>query len=232
MAAVAGRQYGLVTRAQLRGLGVGARPGSRSGCAPRRLHRVHRGVYAVGHAVLPALGARPRGRAGLRRRSGRVSHVAARRISGSGRARPRWSMSQCRGAAAGGHRRGSGCTAPDAWHAEDVTVHEGIPVTTLARTLLDLADVLERPSAQASDRRGGIPAAAGHGRPHCRRSPQPGPPRRPAAHRRHGPARADRERPGGPLHRARGASRPAAARGSAPPSPAIGPTSTGPRPPW
>jgi Transcriptional regulator, AbiEi antitoxin len=51
VAEMAGRQWGVVSIGQLRGLGLGEgaiRWRLRSG----RLHRVHHGVYAVGHGVL------------------------------------------------------------------------------------------------------------------------------------------------------------------------------------
>jgi hypothetical protein len=55
LATLAGRQWGVVSLAQLQGLGIG-----RSGVTRRvqggRLRRVHRGVYAVGGAVLPREG--------------------------------------------------------------------------------------------------------------------------------------------------------------------------------
>src|SRR5688500_11168236 len=51
LAALSGHQYGVVSRAQLIGLGLGPH-----GIALRvrtgRLHRMHRGVYAVGQAEL------------------------------------------------------------------------------------------------------------------------------------------------------------------------------------
>src|SRR4051794_41270683 len=56
IAALAARQYGLVTRAQLRAIGLSDTAVSKRAAAGR-LHRVHRGVYAVGHRVLPARGA-------------------------------------------------------------------------------------------------------------------------------------------------------------------------------
>src|SRR3954470_16877965 len=56
IAALAARQYGVVTRAQLRAIGLGDTAVSKRAAAGR-LHRVHRGVYAVGHRVLPARGA-------------------------------------------------------------------------------------------------------------------------------------------------------------------------------
>jgi hypothetical protein len=55
LAELAGHQWGVVSVAQLRALGIG-----RSGATRRvhggRLRRVHRGVYAVGGAVLPREG--------------------------------------------------------------------------------------------------------------------------------------------------------------------------------
>src|SRR4051794_3848040 len=47
-----GRQRGAVSVAQLRQLGAG-RGGIASGVQRGLLHRVHRGVYAVGHGRLP-----------------------------------------------------------------------------------------------------------------------------------------------------------------------------------
>ena len=51
LAALAGRQYGVVTRQQLRRLGAGD-TGIEERLRSRRLHRLHRGVYAVGHSAL------------------------------------------------------------------------------------------------------------------------------------------------------------------------------------
>ncbi|MEZ5077831.1 MAG: type IV toxin-antitoxin system AbiEi family antitoxin domain-containing protein [Solirubrobacterales bacterium] len=55
LAALAERQYGVVTFVQLRRLGFSKGAIGRASRAGR-LHRVHRGVYAVGHAVLPRRG--------------------------------------------------------------------------------------------------------------------------------------------------------------------------------
>ncbi len=134
VAELAGRQHGVVARRQLLALGIG-----RQAIARRRergaLHPVHRGVYAVGHAALTL-----RGRwmaaalaAGLH---AVLSHRAA--------------------AALWGLRGGTTLevTAPDdvkrrgviAHRAhvpfDECTVRDGIPVTTVARTLLDLAAIL------------------------------------------------------------------------------------------
>ena len=51
IAEIAARQWGLITRTQLLDLGVGAQ-GIVERVRTGRLHRVHRGVYSVGHAVL------------------------------------------------------------------------------------------------------------------------------------------------------------------------------------
>lgn len=51
IAELAGRQYGVVSRAQLQGLGVG-RGAIEKRSANGRLHRVYPGVFAVGHTAL------------------------------------------------------------------------------------------------------------------------------------------------------------------------------------
>ncbi len=55
LADLAERQYGVVTFAQLRALGFSKGAIARASAASR-LHQVHRGVYAVGHARLPRRG--------------------------------------------------------------------------------------------------------------------------------------------------------------------------------
>jgi very-short-patch-repair endonuclease len=140
VAAVAKRQYGIVTRAQLRRVGVGE-TGIRRRIRTGRLHRIHRGVYAVGHSVLPP----------------RAHYMAAVLACGQGAALSHVAAAAHLGIRASAAavvdvivptrsgRRGqrgirlhrSGRLTP-----ADVTVHERVPTTTLARTLLDLADVL------------------------------------------------------------------------------------------
>lgn len=51
LARIAARQHGVVTLAQLREVGI-ARDGAQRRAAEGSLHRVHRGVYAVGHGRL------------------------------------------------------------------------------------------------------------------------------------------------------------------------------------
>jgi very-short-patch-repair endonuclease len=141
IAALAGRQHGVVTRAQLRALGLSDDAVDKR--AERgRLHRLHRGVYAVGHTVL---GARGRWMAAvLAAGPGAVlSHAAAGAL---------WELRPSAAArtdvtvpGSGGRRKRPGLRIH---RARDVsgqtTTHHGIPVTTPARTILDLAATLER----------------------------------------------------------------------------------------
>jgi predicted transcriptional regulator of viral defense system len=139
IAGIAERQHGVVALEQLAGLGVtegAAQERRRAG----RLHRVHQGVYAVGHPLLP-----PRGgwmAAVLACGPDAVlSHRSAAGLWGlraDTRSRVDVTAPNRRGRAPAGidaHRDGS--LKPD-----DRTVELGIPCTTVARTLLDLAAVV------------------------------------------------------------------------------------------
>jgi len=137
---LANQQWGVVARRQLAALEV--TPAMvKARVARGSLTRLHRGVYAVGHRRLT-----PRGRAlaavlavgpgaALSHRSAAWLHELAplpqRRIEVTTAARA------TAGAAIDLHRS----TALD---ARDLTVVDGIPVTTLARTLVDLASVVPR----------------------------------------------------------------------------------------
>ena len=135
LAELATRQWGVVSREQLArvGLGRGAIDGRlRSG----RLRRVHCGVYAIGGAALP--------------REGR--HLAAVLACGLGAVlshvsaavhwvlltydapRPEVSAPASRRAVPGIRLHRTRCL-----DAQDTTTHRGFPVTTIAKTLLDLA---------------------------------------------------------------------------------------------
>jgi hypothetical protein len=139
VAAFASRRKGLVTTAELLALGV-----SESGISRRVargwLHRIHPGVYAVGHtslsgealwlAAVLACG----DRAVLSHRSA-GAHLGLRPVPGG----------RIEVTVPGGGRPG-----PTSVHVhrtrcltdEDVTERDGIPVTSAARTLVDLAEVL------------------------------------------------------------------------------------------
>lgn len=139
LAALAARQWGVVSRRQLLRLGLSNAAIERR-VRSARLQRLHRGVYAVGHAAL--------------RREGRLA--AALLAAGPGAALA------CRSAAlwwdlrttapqrievsvvSRGQRRVDGVIVHCVRRLDDVTVHNGLPVTTVARTLLDVAAVSGR----------------------------------------------------------------------------------------
>jgi very-short-patch-repair endonuclease len=134
LAALACRQYGVVARRQL-GLGQDAIDHR---CRAGRLHRVHRGVYAVGHL---GLGQEARWLAAvLACGDGAVlSHRSAGTLWGIRLGelfRPEVTHAEIRRlAGVTGHRS----DLADA----DRTIHRGIPVTSPARTLVDLAHLLD-----------------------------------------------------------------------------------------
>jgi very-short-patch-repair endonuclease len=138
LAEVAERQHGVVSLGQLREMG--ASESRIRGLVNRRaLRPVHRGVYAVGHKRLPAEGWWMA--AVLACGSGAVlSHRSAGRL---------WRMSRSRGPVEvtrpKGWRSPAGVFAHRLPCAEDEwTVRDGIPVTGVSRTLLDLATVVSR----------------------------------------------------------------------------------------
>jgi putative AbiEi antitoxin of type IV toxin-antitoxin system/uncharacterized protein DUF559 len=150
LAALAGGQYGVVGRAQLLALGLGASAIDRR-VASGRLHVVHRGVYAVGHQVLG-----PRGRWMAAVLAGGEGAVLSHRSAGalweirfSSARYPDVSVPR-----AGGHKRpGIRFHRAASLRPSEVTVKDGIPVTTPARTVLDLAVKLGgRPLEKVLDR--------------------------------------------------------------------------------
>lgn len=131
----------MVTRAQLIELGFGSR-GISDWVRAGRLHRLHRGVYAVGHDRLQVQG----------RWLAAVLACGPGAVLSHGSAAALWNL---RGAGSGaidvtvpsrngrGRRDGIRVHRSTRLPPEEVTVRHGIPVTTVARTLLDQADVLE-----------------------------------------------------------------------------------------
>jgi very-short-patch-repair endonuclease len=136
IAALAARQHGVVSRSQLLALGLGA-GAIKHRVGVGRLHPLHRGVYAVGHravrreawwmaAVLAAgSDAVLAGRSAAALWCMRQSHRARIEVVSPRRVDVRGIEARCI------------ALAPD-----EVTVHDGIPVTTPARTLFDLAAVV------------------------------------------------------------------------------------------
>ena len=142
VAALAGRQHGVVSLTQLRRLGLSDRQ-LHGRLAARRLQRLHRGVYAVGH---PALTERGRELAAVLACGGGavLSHRSAARLWGLVRRVPAIEVTCSRSRAPGKgivvHRSPVG--------PEDCGVLEAVPVTTVVRTILDLAAVLTEPQLE------------------------------------------------------------------------------------
>jgi len=134
IAEVAGAQFGVVARWQL--LSVGAsRRAIEHRIATGRLHRLHDGVYAVGHAVVSLHG---RWLAGvLAAGSGAtLTHRAAAALLGV-RASRLVEVTAPRQRTIAGVITHRGAVAED-----ELTMDGPIPVTTVARTLIDLAAVV------------------------------------------------------------------------------------------
>lgn len=135
------QQHGVVARRQLLEMGLGARAIERR-IASGRLHPVWRGIYAVGR---PQLGQHGRWMAATlaRGKAAVLSHGSASALWGFGSERrglvdvsvPTASPRRHPGIRA--HRR----AAP---RPDDLTIHEGIPVTSPVRTLIDEAAELTR----------------------------------------------------------------------------------------
>ena len=135
LAELAHRQWGVVSLAQLQALGRGARA-VQLRAQTGRLRRIHRGVYAIGGAALPREG---RGLAAvLACGEGAVlSHTSAAVHWGLLTYDPPQphvtAPASTRGAA------GIRLHRTRSLDARDTTIHRGIPITTLAKTFLDLA---------------------------------------------------------------------------------------------
>jgi very-short-patch-repair endonuclease len=140
IAGLAARQHGVVGRAQLLAAGLS------SSAIGRRVdaggfHPLYRGVYAVGHCVVSRLGL---WMAATLATGGVLSYRSAgalwcvRPWNGRIEITIPWRKSERPGLIL--HRA---VLAPD-----EITTYQGIPVTTPARTLLDLAGVLERHQLQ------------------------------------------------------------------------------------
>lgn len=135
LAALARKQHGVLSYGQLRALGYSKGHIARAQEAGR-LQRVHRGVYAVGHA---ALSDRARATAALLvfPGTGVLSHRSAAWLWGLSPIAPREAEVTV---AARGNRR-PGLRVHRVWSLadEERTIYEGLPVTSVARTLVDLA---------------------------------------------------------------------------------------------
>jgi Transcriptional regulator, AbiEi antitoxin len=144
LAAAAASQHGVFSLAQLNALGLGTRAvQKRATCG--RLHRIHRGVYAVtppslltreAHFIAAVLAAGPG--AVLSHRSAALLHgllaVGRFSIDVTGRTHR--------------HSKGIDVHRSTTLTERDVTAVDGIRCTNVARTLLDLADVITPPQLE------------------------------------------------------------------------------------
>src|SRR5436190_2792743 len=133
IAALAERQHGVVAHRQLRGLGMG-RGAIEHRLRERRLHRIHRGVYAVGHRILTPDGWRMAAVLAAGPSAVLSHHSAAElwalRIS----SRRRHEVTVGRDVRLPSIECHQATLPPD-----EITTVRGIPVTTVPRTILDLA---------------------------------------------------------------------------------------------
>lgn len=141
LSALASQQHGVVTLADLRAIGL-SRDAIRHRVATGRLHRLHRGVYAVGHTALDDLA--PTWAAVLACGSGSMaSHHAAGRVLGLCNEPTPGAVVDVTVEGRGAHSRpGIRVHRIARLDARDRAVRSGIPLTTAARTLLDLAAVM------------------------------------------------------------------------------------------
>ena len=150
LAELAGNQHGVVAGRQLAELGLSANA-ARKRVASGRLHRVHRGVFSVGHALLTQRG---RFMAAVLACGPEAwaSHYCSGVLYelGLGERRLIDVTTTCaRGRALAGIRAHTSETLT----ADDVDIIDGIPCTSLARTLLDIAeDGTRREVERALDR--------------------------------------------------------------------------------
>lgn len=136
VAELAAGQHGVVARWQLRALGAGDDKID-GWIAARRLVPVYRAVFAVGHRVLTVEGRWMAGALAGGPGAALSHRSAADHWELTGLARPLAHVTTT-----GFHRPRAGIRFHDArLPADELTVHEGIPVTIVARTLLDLAAV-------------------------------------------------------------------------------------------
>jgi very-short-patch-repair endonuclease len=156
IAAIAERQYGVVSRAQLLAAGIGT-----GAIATRirrhRLHPLHRGVYAVGHTALPPL-AREMAAVLACWPGVVVSHRSAGGAIWQLLEPPHDVIDLTVSRTSPRRRPGLHVHRSQRLDPEDFTVVRGIPVTSPTRTLVDLAENasdrdLERAFDEASTRR-------------------------------------------------------------------------------
>jgi very-short-patch-repair endonuclease len=162
LAELAGRQHGVVAQRQLTALGIGAKT-TKEWLRAGRLHRLHRETFAVGHSRVSQRG----------RWLAAVLACGERALLSHRSAAVLWGLTRQQGAAIDV----TGATGRQVRPGRDgIRLHRGrlypgnaserngIPVTTVARTLFDLAEVLDlqqlRRAWEEADRLGLLRLAA------------------------------------------------------------------------
>jgi very-short-patch-repair endonuclease len=152
IAEIAERQHGVISITQLRGVGVSA-DATRARVLAGRLHRVHRGVYAVGHFALSpegrctaaalAVGRLPLGEGSVLDYWGAaVSHRSATFLWGLLPVADGPVDVVVPGGGERARRPGIRVHRSQSLAPTDVTLRQGIPVTTATRTIADLLRAL------------------------------------------------------------------------------------------
>jgi very-short-patch-repair endonuclease len=144
IAELAARQHGLVTHRQLRRLGL-SDSAIKHRVATGRLHRLHVGVFSVGHDLLSDRAVLLAAVMACGRNSA-LSHLHAAHVFGL---LPRWTDLELRPThvtiprdCARGRRPGI-LVHRAALPAAEITIQEGIPITTPARTILDCGAITD-----------------------------------------------------------------------------------------
>jgi Protein of unknown function (DUF559) len=140
IAELAARQHGVIAHRQLTALRLG-RGAIRNRLLTGRLHPIHRGVYAVGHSRVTGRG----------RWMAAVLACGPRAVLSYRSAAALWGIAPAAGSRVEVTVRGSGRRARTgiavhhvrAIDPRDCAVRDGIPLTTISRTLLDLAEVVD-----------------------------------------------------------------------------------------
>jgi very-short-patch-repair endonuclease len=159
IARIAARQHGVISREQLERLGIGRQSITRRVQA-RRLHRIHRSVFAVGHRGLSREG---RWLAAVLAcgPGAALSHLSAGWLWGMLRPRrdpnadpvarqPDRGIAHVTVPGEGKSRRGIRVHRSRTLSSAQVTSQLGIPVTTPSRTLIDLRRTLPQPQFAAA----------------------------------------------------------------------------------
>jgi very-short-patch-repair endonuclease len=133
---LAGRQHGVVALAQLRTLGVPAHV-ARERVKAKRWYALHRGVYAVGHRALTA-----KSRLLAAVFACGPGAVASHRAAGNLHGLLDWSGFEVTAPRGCGGKAGITVHRSRVLSEADRMVVDGIPTTTVARTVVDMADVL------------------------------------------------------------------------------------------